>query len=176
MSPAAGGLRPAILDVDLQSSEVGAGISGTRGEGRSKLRLTVVVGVMCLPVLLLVSCGVGEPTGGSPTPESQAAVADTFLSGCAYVDRDGDGELDVGERLIGGLSYSFTLEGGVGFGAESGDGECGFVTVPAALPPEAWPIVVRVEVEEPYANTPGASTVIALEWPATRADFPFAPQ
>ena len=86
------------------------------------------------------------------------------------------GSLTFGEPLIGGLSYSFTLEGGAGFGAESQDGECGFVTVPAALPPEAWPIVVRVEVEEPFAYTPSASTLIALEWPMTRADFPFAPQ
>jgi hypothetical protein len=140
------------------------------------MRPVVLVVIASILVLFTASCRVGRPATGSVPAQSQGVASDTFFSGCAYVDEDGNEQLDTGEPLLGGLSFSFTLAGGAGFGAKSVDGECAFVTVPAALPPEAWPVVARVEVPEGYMYSPIGPTEIELERPETRAEFRFSPQ
>ena len=130
-------------------------------------------------LLLLVGCNAPVATSvpstaipSTPTPR-QEVLADTFFSGCAYLDQDGDEGIDPEEPLLGGLTFTVTLAGGAGFGDETSEGQCAFITVPSALPAEAWPIVARMIVPDDLEFKPIGSSTVTLEFSQTRAEFLF---
>jgi len=131
------------------------------------------IGVGLVMVSLLVSCIGSFQVGRSePTPTS-VVMADTDFSGCAYLDQDDNGIIDPGEPLLGGLTFTITLAGGMGFGGGTGDGRCGFILVPGALPADAWPIMARMVVPEDFGFKAVGPTEIMLQHPQRRAEFLF---
>ena len=117
-------------------------------------------------VILLVSCANASPSV-SPEP-----MADTFFSGCAYIDQNGNDALDSGEPLLGGFTFTITLAGGAGFGAETAEGQCATIIVPSALTEDSWPVNARISIPEGSGYEAIGSTEVALEYPQTKAEFP----
>ena len=136
------------------------------------MRRSSIAPILVVPALLLAACSAAAT---EKTPQ-QEPMSDTFFTGCAYLDRDGDGLADAGDPLLGGFTVTFTLAGGAGFGGETAGGECGTVTVPSGLSSDAWPVVVRMAVPEGAKYKAVASSEIALQHPQARAEFLFVPE
>jgi hypothetical protein len=129
--------------------------------------------VAVILAVVLVACAALVETDPSNKTTLPKIPADTFFTGCAYLDQDGDGIADRDEDLIGGLLFEVTLAGGTGFGSETTDGRCAVVTVPSGLQDDAWPVVVRMVVPEAAEVKPVGSGKISLQYPETRAEFLF---
>jgi hypothetical protein len=125
---------------------------------------TVALSILAI---LLVSCSNTTPSA------SLEPIADTYFSGCAYIDQNDNGTLDSGESLLGGFTFTITLAGGAGFGAETAEGQCATVIVPSALPEDSWPVTARISIPEGSGYEAVGSTEVALEYPQTKAEFPF---
>jgi hypothetical protein len=126
-----------------------------------------------LVVSLLSSCTGSQPVRPSETVAQPQVMSDTFFSGCAHLDENANGAIDPEEPLLGGMTFTVTLAGGGGFGADTSEGECAFITVPAALPAEAWPILARIAAPDGAAYEAIGPSEVTLEYPDTRADFLF---
>jgi hypothetical protein len=127
------------------------------------------LGLMLLSVL--VSCTGSLPVRPSDTPPQPGVMADTFFSGCAYLDENSNEAIDPEDPLLGGMMFTVTLAGGTGFGGDTSGGQCAFITVPAALPTEAWPILARMVVPEGAGYEPIGPSEVTLEYRQTRANF-----
>lgn len=135
------------------------------------MRKIVMIGLIL--AALLASCNSSDSLDApDPTPSAEI-LADTFFSGCAYLDQDGDEAIDPGEPLLGGLTFTITLASGAGFGDETSAGHCAFIVVPSALPADAWPIVARMTADEGLNYKPIGSSTATLEFPQIRAEFLF---
>jgi hypothetical protein len=126
-----------------------------------------------LVVSLLTSCTGSQPVRPSETVPQPQIMSDTFFSGCAHLDANANGAIDPEDPLLGGMTFTVTLAGGAGFGADTSEDECAFTTVPAALPAEAWPIVARMAAPEGAPYEPIGPSEVTLEYPHTQADFLF---
>jgi hypothetical protein len=134
---------------------------------------------------LLVACGtLAVPTSvaltpTSPVPETTPApmiMADTFFTGCAYLDTNGNGTVDDGDAPIAGADYVVTLSQGAGFGSHTFERDgCATVVVPSALPESAWPVVVEMALPAPLSYVAVGEASFTLTYPDTRADFLFSP-
>lgn len=131
------------------------------------------------PILLVlawlqISCSglLGPRPSASPTPPE--VMADTFFSGCAYLDENSNGEIDPEEPLLGGMTFTVTLIGGGGFGDETSEERCAFITIPGGLPPGMWPVLARLEAPDDSPYDAIGPLEIELEYPDTRAEFLFA--
>jgi hypothetical protein len=100
-------------------------------------------------------------------------MSDTFFSGCAYLDENANGAIDPEEPLLGGMTFTVTLPGGIGFGGETSEGYCARITVPGTLPADAWPILARMVASEGVTYEPIGPSEVTLEYSHTRADFLF---
>jgi hypothetical protein len=127
-----------------------------------------------LVVVLLASCASAQPPPPSETVVPLQAMSDTFFSGCAHLDLNSNGEIDPDEPLLGGMTFAVTLPGGGGFGADTSEGECAFIVVPASLPAEAWPVLARMTVPDGAAYNLIGPPEVRLDYPETRADFLFS--
>ena len=79
----------------------------------------------------------------SNTPTPPVIYADTFFSGCAYLDVNQNEKIDESDTPIAQAAFSIRLPQGAGFGDRTGDSGCTSVIIPAALdekfyPVEAW--------------------------------------
>ena len=129
------------------------------------------VTVMFVP--FLASCAGFLPLRPSETPALPGVMADTFFSGCAYLDENGNGAIDAEEPIVGGVAFTVTLAGGTGFGGATSEGRCAFITIPADLREDAWPILARMEAPKESPYEPIGPSEIILEYRDTRADFLF---
>ena len=95
-------------------------------------------------------------------------LADTFFSGHAFIDANGNGELDDGDSPLEGALFTCS-----GFGGETGADGVAVVTIPGG-----WDKPVEAQMAPPSGSdyTLTGPTVVTLQSPAnTRADFLFAP-
>ena len=103
-------------------------------------------------------------------------MADTFFTGCAYLDANSNGELDDADTPIAGADFMVTLAQGAGFGARTFERDgCATVVVPSALPDYAWPVTVEMTLPASLTYAPAGEASISLAYPNTRADFLFTP-
>jgi len=136
----------------------------------NKKIISAIIGIFSL---LLGSCTGITPPIPSETPSNPSLMADTFFSGCAYLDENGNGTIDAEEQLVGGMAFTITFKSGMGFGGQTSDGYCASILVPSALPEEAWPLPARMEVPEGSIYKLVGPSEIILENGQTQADFLF---
>jgi len=137
------------------------------------VRVIEATTILLSSTLCVAACATRVPAIAGGIVGSNDGRSDTFFAGCAYLDQDGNSQFGPGEHLLGGLSFSFTLAGGAGFGGDSAEGQCAFITVPASLPGEAWPVTVRIRVPEGYDFKLVGPAEIELLRPDTKAEFRF---
>ena len=133
--------------------------------------IRTIVFILFLPGLL--ACTVSLPARPSSTPTKPEVMADTFFSGCAYLDENANGIIDPDDLLLGGMTYTVTLAGGAGFGAGTSDGGCASIIVPGGLSETAWPVQARMAIPDGDAYESIGPSQVTLEYPQTRAEFLF---
>ena len=77
--------------------------------------------------LSLSACNALSPT---PTP---VVLANSFFSGYAFVDANGNGQIDSADTPLKNAMFIVQLEGGAQFGALTDETGNAFVTIPAAV-------------------------------------------
>lgn len=129
---------------------------------------------LTLVSFLLCSCNPQhdsiEPATATPTPR---VFADTFFSGCAYLDSNDNGEIDPDDLLLEDAMFVVTLNGGAGFGGLTSENYCATVTVPGGLDEKFWPVTVRMEPPEGTGYQLVSPAEIVVEYPEDHADFLF---
>ena len=121
-------------------------------------------------VFLLCACGVGP--GVTPTVE---ILADSFFFGCAYLDTNGNGEIDPDDPGLKDVLFTVSMQGGMGLSAyTSGDRGCATIIVPGGLETDAWPVTASMQPPaESNLELVGPAEVV-LAYPESHADFLFA--
>jgi len=132
-------------------------------------RRKIISAILVVMVALFLSaCS----TSATPTP---VILADTFFTGCAFLDKNANGLVDSEDTPIGGMSFSVTLSEGTGFGALTSDNDgCASTIIPMGLPREAWPVVAQMKMPQTSTYIPIGEIRVTLEYPDTRADFLFS--
>lgn len=77
--------------------------------------------------LSISACNALSPT---PTP---VVLADSFFSGYAFVDANGNGQIDSADTPLKNAIFIVQFEGGAEFGALTDETGNAFVTIPAAV-------------------------------------------
>jgi hypothetical protein len=106
-----------------------------------------------------------------PTP-----VADTFFTGCAFLDQNANERVDRDDTVLEDMTFVITLSGGAGFAASTADTGCATEAIPAPLETGAWPVVSQMEMPQPSAFARVGDLEIMLAYPDTRADSLFSPR
>jgi hypothetical protein len=135
-----------------------------------KLMRAVLVTLMGL---LLCACG-GQGGLLNPATPTVPVLADTFFHGCAYLDSNGNGEIDADDQKLKNGMFLVALNGGAGFGAPTTEGGCATVTIPGGIGEESWPVAARMEPPEETGYELVGPAEIVLEYPESHADFLFA--
>jgi WD40 repeat protein len=108
-------------------------------------------------------------------PESDVQIyADTFFSGCAYLDVNGNGEIDGDDPMISGVAFYVTLPGGGSVRDFTSENDCALAVVPGGLSDEQWPVTATMALPEGTDYTLIGPAEIVLEQSESRADFLFA--
>lgn len=133
------------------------------GNNKTSNFITVFICVL----LTLTGCGFSDNLSASPEP----VLADTFFFGCAYLDTNGDGEVDEGDQGIedGRFVVDFNGLRGV-FAAATGEDGCATIVIPGGLPEEDWPVTGRMESLSDYELI-SPEEVILDQRGSHRADF-----
>lgn len=120
-------------------------------------------------VFLLCACGAGP--GTTPTAE---ILADSFFFGCAYLDANGNGEIDPDDPGLEAALFAFSMQGGMGFSAYTLDNGCATIVIPGGVGQDAWPVTARMQ-PPPENNLEWVSPAeVVLVHPESHADFLFA--
>jgi hypothetical protein len=85
-----------------------------------------------LAYLSIIALGISSCTVLSPTPTSNI-LADSFFSGYAYVDANGNGQLDPADTPLKDANFIVHLKDGTEFGALTDATGNAFVTIPSAV-------------------------------------------
>lgn len=127
--------------------------------------------LLILVVLALLLAACGRSTSSPPTP---AVMGDSNFSGCAYLDANGNGEIDDQDTPIGEMKFTITLSKGAGFGAVTSkkDG-CASVLIPSALSETSWPVMARMEAPSGLKIVPVGDSKVELKFPDIHVDFLF---
>jgi hypothetical protein len=88
--------------------------------------------------ILLLSTGCNLPT---PTPSVQPIV-DAFFSGYAYLDVNGNGEIDSEDTPIENATLIVTLQGGLETGDTTDENGNAFIVVPGGVD---YPVTLHME-------------------------------
>jgi hypothetical protein len=130
------------------------------------LVLTVLAGCDFIERLLTPATPRATPTA--------AIMADWFFHGCAYVDANGNGEIDTDDEPLKGAMLLVSLKGMVGFGAPTFSDGCATIVVPGGLKKDNWPVTLSIN---PPAEDDGLELVEptehVLEYPGSSWDFLF---
>lgn len=132
--------------------------------------------------LLLFSCSRATPTftpppAPTPTPTPRPTpqiLADTFFYGHAYVDANGNGEIDADDPGLQGAVFEVTLSGKGGSGALTGKDGSAFIIIPGGLSEKSWPVRARMRPPPDTDYELVGPEEIVLEYPQVSADFLFA--
>jgi hypothetical protein len=138
------------------------------------MRFLSGITLLALIGLLLSSCNGQLNVAGPSTPTATVVVlADTFFTGCAYLDTNGNKEIDSGDPLLERATFVVTLSGGAGFGALTSENRCAFITVPGGLGEEFWPVTARMEPPEGTGYQLTTPAEVVLDYPNSHSDFLF---
>jgi hypothetical protein len=139
--------------------------------------MTELVRYLLLPslaLMMLTGCDLIERLSVPPTPTA-AIMADWFFHGCAYVDGNGNGEMDTDDEPLKGAMLLVSLNGLPGFGAPTASNGCATIVVPGGLKRDSWPVVLSVS---PPVEDAGLELVEptehVLEYPDSSGDFLFS--
>jgi|GEM_PF-1536169 len=140
-----------------------------RSAGRMKklpgLRCSLPLLILMLFLFPLLACNLTvQQNGSTATP---IMMADTFFFGHAFVDANGNGELDASDPPLAGARFACA-----GFGGESGADGVATVVIPGS-----WDKPVEAQMSPPSGSdyTLIGPAVVTLQSPGTtRAEFLFA--
>jgi len=96
-----------------------------------------VIYILLIFILALTSCSPTPPA----TPTIQAIV-DAFFSGYAYLDVNGNGEIDSEDTPVENAIFIVTLQGGFETGDTTDDKGNAFITIPGGVD---YPVTLRME-------------------------------
>jgi hypothetical protein len=85
-----------------------------------------------LAFIVIIALGLSACTALSPTP-TPAILADSFFSGYAYLDTNGNGQIDSADTPLKDAIFIVQLESGAEFGGNTDEKGNAFVTIPAAV-------------------------------------------
>ncbi len=94
--------------------------------------------VLIFVALLIMGCNFLSPT---PTPDIRPIV-DAFFSGYAYLDVNGNGEIDSEDTPIENATLIVTLQGGFETGGLTDKTGYAFITIPGGVD---YPVTLRME-------------------------------
>ena len=135
----------------------------------------------------LSSCiNAGPSTNEEATPSPQIepsikptwpVVGDLFFTGCAYLDVNGDEQIDAQDEPIARAFFTATLSAGAGFGAETSSNGCGHITIPGVSSETTGDIFpVKLKMEPPSGRgykLLGAEEIILESPDPSQVDFLF---
>ncbi|MBI5351018.1 MAG: hypothetical protein HZB50_00105 [Chloroflexi bacterium] len=101
-------------------------------------------------MLFVSACNAKSTT---PTP---VILADSFFSGYAFVDVNGNGQFDSADTPLKDAIFIVQVEGGAQFGRKTDETGNAFVTIPAAV---QYPVIL-------YMKPPTYSTLILIGPPS----------
>jgi hypothetical protein len=120
-------------------------------------------------VLMLCACGAGQAV----TPTA-AILADTFFFGCAYLDENGNGEIDPDDPGLEDALFAVSMQGVMGFSAYTFADGCATIVIPGGLGQDAWPVTAQMQPPA-ESNLEWVGPVeVVLAYPESHADFLFA--
>ena len=94
-------------------------------------------------LLLVTSTGCNFPAS-TPTPDIRPIV-DAFFSGYAYLDVNGNGELDAEDTPVENAIFIVTLQGGMETGDTTDENGNAFITIPGGVD---YPVTLHMEAPE----------------------------
>ena len=122
----------------------------------------------CIVCALAAASGCSRPT---PTP---AIMADTFFYGHAYLDANGNGEIDEDDPGLKGALFDVALGSGMGNrGITNKEGRA-WVIIPGGADKDDWPVRARMRPPPDTGYTLIGPAEIVLAYRETSADFLFA--
>ncbi len=123
------------------------------------------VGIAIPMLLLLISCTLSPTPEPTPTPQ---IFADMAFSGCAYLDENGNGELDPEDPGLEGLTFTV-----LGWSDRTAEDGCALVLIPGGVPDRLWPLVVRMKVPKAAPYEPIGPTEFTLTKDSGQRHFEF---
>ena len=107
-----------------------------------------------------------------PTAPTPVVLADSFFSGYAFVDVNGNGQVDSADMPLKDAIFIIQLEGGAEFGDLTDESGNAFVLIPAAV---AYPVTLMMKPPAESAFTLiGPPSIILKEIASEKASFLFA--
>ncbi len=80
----------------------------------------------------------------APKP-TQPVLADTFFPSQAFIDANGNGQLDSADTPLAKATFIVTLQGGAEFGGQTDETGKAFITIPGAV---KYPVTLHMEAPE----------------------------
>ncbi len=133
-------------------------------------------------LLLLCSCSrTTQPStplpNQTPTPTpgpTTKVLADTFFYGHAYVDANGNGEIDSQDPGLEGAVFEVSLNDEGGSAASTGKDGSALIVIPGGVSKAGWPVRARMRPPPDTDYKLVGPEEIVLEYPQVSADFLFA--
>jgi hypothetical protein len=142
-------------------------------QGDFPMRITSQILYLSLGVLLLYACTSKKEEALTDTlsGNKEEVLANTFFFGCAYLDSNGNSELDDADAMIAEMTFTITLTGGGGFSGRTSEKNCAMVIVPGGLDESYWPVKARMLPPESGRYELISVEEILLEYHEAHADF-----
>jgi hypothetical protein len=96
-----------------------------------------------LLLLVMVSGCASKPTSPASTTPTIQVLADSFFSGYALLDANGNGEIDSEDTPVENATFIVTLQGGGEVGDTTDEAGNAFITIPGGV---EYPVTLRMEV------------------------------
>ena len=121
--------------------------------------------------LSILSLSISACNAASPTP-TPAVLADSFFSGYAFVDVNGNGQIDSADTPLKDAIFIVQIEGGAEFGGLTDESGNAFVLIPAAV---TYPVTIMMKPPAESAFTLiGPPSIVLQEIASEKASFLFA--
>ncbi|MBV6449697.1 MAG: hypothetical protein MHPDNHAH_00409 [Anaerolineales bacterium] len=95
-------------------------------------------------LFILLGCNLLAPT----PPPSEPILVDAFFSGYAYLDVNGNGEIDSEDTPLENAMFIVTLQGGMEIGDTTDENGNAFITIPGGVD---YPVNLRMEAPKDSA-------------------------
>jgi len=123
-----------------------------------------------IAILFIFALGLSACTAASPT-STPAVLADSFFSGYAFLDANGNEQIDSADAPLKGAIFIVQLEGGAEFGGLTDETGNAFVAIPSAV---QYPVTLFMKPPENSALRLIGPPSIVLQRPASeKASFLF---
>jgi len=123
--------------------------------------------------LSIFGLGITACSALSPTP-APIVLADSFFSGYAFVDANGNVQIDSGDMPLKDAIFIVQLEGGTEFGAMTDETGNAFVTIPSAV---RYPVTLFMKPPTDSALTLiGPPSIVLQDTTSEKVIFLFASQ